>query len=76
MNGSAASYPVSPSIPARPVADRTRLLLEAPIVPTLLRLAAPNVLAAIALGFVAYAGLTSIALLRIKMAAQAQGSTT
>ena len=29
---------------ARPMAARTRLLLEAPIVPTLLRLAAPNVL--------------------------------
>jgi putative MATE family efflux protein len=28
---------------ARPVADRTRLLLEGPIAPTLLRLAAPNV---------------------------------
>src|SRR5262249_19243562 len=28
---------------ARPIADRTRLLLEGPIAPTLLRLAAPNV---------------------------------
>src|SRR5262249_48939807 len=28
---------------ARPVADRTRILLQGPIVPTLLRLAAPNV---------------------------------
>jgi len=30
--------------PARPVASRTKMLLEAPILPTLLRLAAPNVL--------------------------------
>jgi hypothetical protein len=34
---------VSTSV-ARPVADRTRLLLEGPIAPTLLRLAAPNVI--------------------------------
>jgi putative MATE family efflux protein len=34
---------VSASV-ARPVADRTRLLLEGPIAPTLLRLAAPNVI--------------------------------
>lgn len=38
----------SPSLaaaaPARPVEARTRMLLEAPIIPTLLRLAAPNVL--------------------------------
>ena len=34
----------APAAPARPVEARTRMLLEAPIVPTLLRLAAPNVL--------------------------------
>jgi len=35
---------LAPAAPARPVEARTRMLLEAPIVPTLLRLAAPNVL--------------------------------
>jgi putative MATE family efflux protein len=36
--------PVASNAPARPAASRTRMLLEAPILPTLLRLAAPNVL--------------------------------
>ena len=44
MNANAASSIASSSIFARPVAPRTRMLLEEPIVPTLLRLAAPNVL--------------------------------
>src|SRR4051812_29976639 len=44
MNGSAVSPLAPSSVPARPVAARTRMLLDAPIVPTLLRLAAPNVL--------------------------------
>jgi hypothetical protein len=40
----AISAAVSPAnIAAKPPATRTRLLLEGPIVPTLLRLAAPNV---------------------------------
>jgi putative MATE family efflux protein len=36
--------PVASHAPTRPAASRTRMLLEAPILPTLLRLAAPNVL--------------------------------
>src|SRR5262247_2971515 len=39
---SAPSAPATP--PARPVAARTKLLLEGPILTTLLRLAAPNIL--------------------------------
>src|SRR5499427_6755837 len=39
---SAPSAPATP--PARPVAARTKLLLEGPILATLLRLAAPNIL--------------------------------
>lgn len=35
---------VTPSAAARPIASRTKMLLEAPILPTLLRLSAPNVL--------------------------------
>ncbi len=43
---------------ARPVAARTRMLLEAPIVPTLLRLAAPNVLNLLAfVGLITFDGL-------------------
>jgi Na+-driven multidrug efflux pump len=38
----AASAPAAPA--AKPVAARTKLLLEGPILPTLLRLAAPNIL--------------------------------
>jgi MATE family, multidrug efflux pump len=59
-NGSAASNPVlnPPAASARPAAARTRMLLEAPILPTLLRLSAPNVLnlAAIA-GLITFDGL-------------------
>lgn len=46
MSNGIASIPlaISPNAPARPAAPRTRMLLEAPILPTLLRLAAPNVL--------------------------------
>jgi len=36
--------PVVPSAAARPIPSRTKMLLEAPILPTLLRLSAPNVL--------------------------------
>jgi len=44
-NGSASiTLPIVPNAPARPAASRTKMLLEAPILPTLLRLAAPNVL--------------------------------
>ena len=42
----AASSPAIP--PARPVAARTKLLLEGPVFATLLRLAAPNILNLIA----------------------------
>jgi putative MATE family efflux protein len=58
-NGIASSAPfVTAAAPARPVAARTRMLLEAPIFPTLLRLSAPNVLnlAAIA-GLITFDGL-------------------
>lgn len=58
MNGSAAISLVSSSIPPRPVPARTRMLLEAPIVPTLLRLAAPNVLNLMAfVGLITFDGL-------------------
>jgi hypothetical protein len=40
LSTAAAAAPAS----ARPVAARTRLLLEGPVLPTLLRLSAPNVL--------------------------------
>src|SRR5690242_8345775 len=43
-NGSVSNTLASSDVPARTVLTRTRMLLEAPIVPTLLRLAAPNVL--------------------------------
>jgi putative MATE family efflux protein len=59
MNGSAQAsaqaiaqaiaLPATASAPPRPVAPRTRLILEGPIFPTLLRLAAPNVLNLLAL---------------------------
>jgi MATE family, multidrug efflux pump len=58
-NGTASSPALSPAAaPARPAAGRTRMLLEAPIFPTLLRLSAPNVLnlAAIA-GLITFDGL-------------------
>ena len=43
---------------ARPVAGRTRLLLEGPVLPTLLRLAAPNVLNLLAIaGMITFDGL-------------------
>ncbi|MBI3370997.1 MAG: MATE family efflux transporter [Betaproteobacteria bacterium] len=49
---------VSDGAPARPAAARTRMLLEAPIVPTLLRLAAPNVLNLLAfVGLITFDGL-------------------
>src|SRR3989441_5140109 len=55
---------VSPSLstrspaPARPVAARTRMLLEAPVLATLLRLAAPNVLNLLAItGLITFDGL-------------------
>jgi len=35
---------IKPAAAARPAAARTKMLLEGPILPTLLRLAAPNVL--------------------------------
>jgi putative MATE family efflux protein len=58
MNESAASPLVPSNIPARPVAARTRMLLEAPIVPTILRLAAPNVLNLLAfVGLITFDGL-------------------
>ena len=58
MNGSAVSSLASSSTLARPVAARTRMLLEAPIVPTILRLAAPNVLNLLAfVGLITFDGL-------------------
>ena len=58
MNGSAASSLASSSIPVRPVVARTRMLLEAPIGPTLLRLAAPNVLNLLAfVGLITFDGI-------------------
>jgi len=55
---SASNSVAPPSTPARPVAARTRMLLEAPIVPTLLRLAAPNVLNLLAIaGLITFDGL-------------------
>ena len=45
------------SAPARPVASRTKMLLEAPILPTLLRLSAPNVLNLLAIaGMITFDG--------------------
>src|SRR5258707_1958195 len=50
----AASAPV----PIRPIAARTRLLLEGPVLPTLLRLSAPNVLNLLAIaGMITFDGL-------------------
>ena len=44
--------------PARPVASRTKILLEAPVLPTLLRLSAPNVLNLLAIaGMITFDGL-------------------
>ena len=46
---------------ARPVAARARLLLEGPILPTLLRLAAPNVLNLLAIaGMITFDGICTI----------------
>src|SRR5258705_2120812 len=49
---------VTPSAPPRPVAPRTKMLLEAPILPTLLRLSAPNVLNLMAIvGMITFDGI-------------------
>jgi putative MATE family efflux protein len=58
-SGSVSSSPVASSIgPTRVVSARTRMLLEAPIIPTLLRLAAPNVLNLLAfVGLITFDGL-------------------
>jgi Na+-driven multidrug efflux pump len=64
-NGTIADSPASLSTtvaaapaPARPVAARTRLLLEGPVLPTLLRLSAPNVLNLLAIaGMIMFDGL-------------------
>src|SRR5258708_17333495 len=49
---------VSPPVPGRPMAARTKLLLEGRILPTLLRVAAPNVLNLLAIaGMVTFDGL-------------------
>lgn len=49
---------VIPSAPARPIASRTKMLLEAPILPSLLRLSAPNVLNLLAIaGLIMFDGL-------------------
>jgi putative MATE family efflux protein len=54
LSTAAAAVPA----PARPVAARTRLLLEGPVLPTLLRLSAPNVLNLLAIaGMITFDGL-------------------
>jgi len=60
MSNGIASIPlaVAPAAPARSVAPRTKMLLEAPILPALLRLAAPNVLNLLAfVGLITFDGL-------------------
>ena len=57
-SGNAATSLSTQPNTARPVAARTRMLLEAPILPTLLRLAAPNVLNLLAIaGMITFDGL-------------------
>lgn len=58
-NGIASiSLAVTPSARACPIAPRTKMLLEAPILPTLLRLSAPNVLNLLAfVGLITFDGL-------------------
>ena len=58
MSGASVSTFPSPRTAAQPVPARTRMLLEAPAVPTLLRLAAPNVLNLLAfVGLITFDGL-------------------
>jgi putative MATE family efflux protein len=58
MYGKTAPAKAQTSPPARPVAARTKMLLEAPILPTLLRLSAPNVLNLLAIaGMITFDGL-------------------
>ena len=60
MNGESVppSLSTRSSAPAQPVAARTRMLLEAPVLATLLRLAAPNVLNLLAIaGLITFDGL-------------------
>lgn len=55
---SPSSFAAASPAPARPVAALTRLLLEGPILPTLLRLSAPNVLNLLAIaGMITFDGL-------------------
>jgi putative MATE family efflux protein len=57
-HGSFSNSLASPNVPTRAVPARTRMLLEAPIVPTLLRLALPNVLNLLAIaGLITFDGL-------------------
>ena len=52
------SVPTPPAAPVRPVAARTRMILEAPILPTLLRLSSSSVLNVLALaGMITFDGL-------------------
>ncbi len=54
----AYSLPAPPAAPPRPVAARTKLLLAGPVLPTLLRLAAPNILNLLAIaGMITFDGL-------------------
>ena len=54
----AYSLPAPPAAPRRPVAAQTKLLLEGPVLPTLLRLAAPNILNLLAIaGMITFDGL-------------------
>src|SRR5688572_29195586 len=58
MSGASVSTFPSSRTAAQPVPVRTRMLLEAPVVPTLLRLAAPNVLNLLAfVGLITFDGL-------------------
>ena len=59
MSATLSNTGAAPALgPARVVPERTRMLLEAPIVPTLLKLAAPNVLNLLAIaGMITFDGL-------------------
>jgi len=60
MSNASVSSPAlgSPSLTVRPAEARTRMLLEGPILPTLLRLSAPNVLNLVAIaGLITFDGL-------------------
>ncbi len=58
IGSTSISLAATASSPARPVASRTQVLLTAPIIPTLLRLSAPNVLNLLAIvGMITFDGI-------------------